>query len=186
MALIIALLLFGAAAGPPQEMETPAKVQYALLQKILFFDRNLKARAGDEIVIGILYQDNFKSSRDFKDDLLQIVADDPEPKIYNVPLKFVVLDLSEKVDLAARAVKQNIDIFYVGPLRAVEIKTVTAVSRDKKIFTFTGVPAFVEAGLSTGIGIKAEKPQIIINLPAARAEGVEFNAQLLKLARIVE
>jgi iron complex outermembrane receptor protein len=59
------------------------------------------------------------------------------------------------------------------------------VSRAKKIMTLTGVPDYVELGLSVAIGIKGRKPQITINLPAAKAEGINFSSQLLKLAKVI-
>ena len=43
----------------------------------------------------------------------------------------------------------------------------------------------MENGLAVGVGLRGKKPEILINLEAARAEGADFNAQLLRLARIV-
>jgi hypothetical protein len=49
----------------------------------------------------------------------------------------------------------------------------------------TGVPEYVERGLAIGVGVKGERPEIVINLDASRAEGAELNAQVLRIARIV-
>ncbi|MCK4591646.1 MAG: YfiR family protein, partial [Candidatus Latescibacteria bacterium] len=82
--------------------------------------------------------------------------------------------------------RNNIDILYVAPLRALGVKTITGVSRAKRILTLTGVPDYVESGLAVGIGIKGEKPRVIINSPAAKAEGADFSSQLLKLAKVIK
>jgi len=184
--LLFILSLLVTPLSRAQEIEVPANVQFALLQKILAFDRNLKERAGDEIVIGILYQSNFRSSLNFKDELAAVIKKSTVEQLLNLPIRYVAIEVVGNINLGEQAVKHNVDIFYVAPLRAVEMKTITAVSRARKILTFTGVPAYVEIGISVGIGIKGDNPRIIVNLPAAKAEGAEFNAQLLKLAKIIE
>ena len=189
MRIFILLFIWSVLVAPlsrGQEIEVPANVQFALLQKILAFDRNLKERAGDEIVIGILYQSNFRSSLNFKDELATVIKKSEIDQLLNLPIRYVAIELEAKTNLGELAAKHNLDIFYVAPVRAVDMKTITTVSRGRKILTFTGVPAYVEAGITVGIGTKGDTPRIIINLPAAKAEGVEFNAQLLKLAKVIE
>lgn len=183
---VIALFLLATPLGQAQEMEVPAEVQYALLHKILAFDRNLKARAGSELVIGILYQTAFRSSLSCKDDFVAVMAKSQIDKLVDLPIRHVPIALTDDINLAEAAARNSIDIFYVAPLRAVDLKTITAVSRNRKILTFTGVPAYVEAGLTVGIGTKGENPRVIVNLSAAKAEGVEFSSQLLKLAKVIE
>lgn len=189
LGIFLILLVWSLLVIPPgwtQEIEVPANVQFALLQKMLAFDRNLKARAGEEIVIGILYQSNFRSSLNFKDELAAVVKKSEPDQLLNLPIRHVVIELVENLNLAEQAARHNLDIFYLAPVRAVDLKAITAVSHSRKILTFTGVPAYVEGGLTAGVGTKGDAPRIIINLPAAKAEGIEFNAQLLKLAKIVE
>lgn len=182
----LGLFLLCVAYGRSQEMEVPVNVQYAVLHKILAFDRNLKARAGSEIVVGILYQSGFRSSLNCKDELLASVKRAGVDKFVEVPLRFVAIELNGDSDVDALAVKHQVDIFYLAPMRGMDLQTVIAVSRARKILTFTGVIAYVEAGLTAGIGVKGDNPRLIINLPAAKAEGADFDAQLLKLAKIIE
>lgn len=186
MVLWIGLSLFGVTRGLTQEMEVPVNVQYAVLHKILAFDRNLRERVGNEIVIGILYQSALRRSLNFKDELSAAIKKSRVDKFVDIPIRFVAIDLVDNLDWDGPVAKHQIDIFYLAPVRAVEMKTLTAVSRARKIFTFTGVPAYVEAGLAAGVGVKGDSPRIIINLPAAKAEGVELDAQLLKLAKVIE
>ena len=55
----------------------------------------------------------------------------------------------------------------------------------RRFRTITGVPEYVDQGLAVGIGIRRDRPLIIVNLEQARAEGAAFSSQLLALARIV-
>jgi hypothetical protein len=102
-----------------------------------------------------------------------------------MPIRKVTIDIGEEHDLAAAVSRDRIDIFYVTPLRAVAMESFTSISRSKRISTLTGLPEYVESGLAVGIGTKGERPLIIINSPAAKAEGIDFNSQLLKLAKII-
>jgi len=48
------------------------------------------------------------------------------------------------------------------------------------------VPEYVQRGAAIGIGQKSDqKPGILVNLPRSR-EGSEFDASLLRIARIVK
>ncbi|MEK7727805.1 MAG: YfiR family protein [candidate division KSB1 bacterium] len=184
--LLVGFVCNWAPLAPAQEMEAPIPVQYALLHKLLAFDRNLKTRVGEELVIGILYQDNFRGSLIFKEELAEVIQKAQVDKLIDLPVRYVAVALVDQIDLAEQAARNRIDIFYVAPLRAVEMKRITTVSQALKILTFTGVPAYVEAGLSAGIGTKGESPRLLINVASAKAEGVEFSALLLRLAKIVE
>ena len=82
--------------------------------------------------------------------------------------------------------EEGIDVFYVAPLRAIEVRKIAEISRLNGIKTITGVPEYVSDGLGVGIGLLKQRPLIIINLKAARAEGSEFRSQLLKLSRVIE
>jgi hypothetical protein len=181
---IIFTVLWAATVGA-QDMAAPVGVQFPLFLKILTFDRNLKTRVGQEIVIGILYQRKFRVSLNAKDELIRVVNEFPVKEIDGLPVRCVAIDIGEKVDLTGVLSSNNVDILYVTPLRAVGIETITAVSRARQILTITGVPEYAESGLAVGIGIKGERPLIIVNLPAARAEGANFASHLLKLSKVL-
>jgi hypothetical protein len=160
-------------------------LQYSLFLKILTFDRNLKARAGEEIVIGIVYQKNFRESLNIKEEITKVINESLTQKIEDIPIRQVPINLNN-TDLDSAVSQMKIDILYLTPLRAVKIEDITKVSRTKQLTTLTGVPDYVESGLAVGIGTKGDKPLIIINLPASKKEGADFSSQLLRLAKIVE
>lgn len=182
----ILLIILLSATALTQEMAVPVNVQYSLFLKILTFDRNLETRVGDEIIIGIVYQRKFRRSLITKNELVKVMEESPIKKIENIPIRYVTIDIGSDSDLLGAVLKDNIDILYITPVRAVGIKTIADVSRANQIMTVTGVSDYVESGLAVGIGIKGEKPLIIINLLASIAEGADFSSQLLKLAKIIK
>ncbi len=183
--LASAILFLWTAMPLAQEMAVPVKVQFPLFLKILVFDRNLKERVGDEIVIGIVYQRKFKRSLKTKDEFVDVMEKSSIKKLEDIPIRQVSIDVDE-VDLDSAVSKNKVDILYIAPVRALEMEKITNLSRDKKILTLTGVPDYVDSGLTVGIGTKGRKPRIIINLPAAKAEGVDFSSGLLNLAKVVK
>lgn len=185
VSLATALVFLWTTISWSQEMAVPVKVQFPLFLKILVFDRNLKERVGNEIVVGIVYQRKFKRSLKTRDEFVDVMKKSPIKKVEDIPIRQVSIDVDE-VDLDSAVSKNKVDILYIAPVRALEMEKITNLSRDKKILTLTGVPDYVDSGLTVGIGTKGRKPRIIINLPAAKAEGVDFSSGLLNLAKVVK
>jgi hypothetical protein len=187
--LAFALLLapMGFASSPEaQEIAVPVEVQIPLLVKILGFDRKLAARSDNELVLGILFQGKYRTSANVADEVKDAVRRLPAGAMGGRRIRAVAIDLDDATGLDAALSQHRIAVLYVSPLRAADIRALTAICRASQVTSVTGVPAYVETGISIGIGIKGERPEIVINLAASRAEGADLNAQLLKLARIVE
>lgn len=180
--LLLAVLALLPAAGrmAAQQMPLPVELQFSLFYRILSYDRNQPSRAGDGLVIGVVYQSGFRSSRAARD---EAVRQQP-PAAAGHPARFVSIDLDAAADVATALAETPCDVLYITPLRAVSIGDIAAVSRRRRLPTLTGVPQYVESGLGVGVGLRDERPEILVNLEAARAEGSDFSAQLLRLARV--
>ena len=176
--------LWGVSAWP-QEMAVPVGVQYPLLLKVLVFDRNFEARSGDELVMGIMYQSEHRRSDNVKDALLQTIEESPLRTVKGVPVRAAPIDISHLTDLSGALARHQVDIVYVAPLRAFDLERIVRVSRERKVTTMTGIPEYCDAGIAVGIDLRGGKPEILIDVHAARAEGAEFSSRLLRLCKIV-
>ena len=170
----------------PVDMAVPIEVQHPLFLKILSYDRKLPARVGPEIVVGIVYQSRYRPSVAARDGLARVMEATSVRSVKDIPVRYVSIELSSPEALAKSIKENHLDVLYVCPLRAFEAEAVALQSRRAGITTLTGMPAYVEAGLAIGIDLRDGRPEILVNLPAAKAEGAEFSAKLLKLARIVK
>ncbi|MGB8658406.1 MAG: YfiR family protein [Candidatus Zixiibacteriota bacterium] len=182
---VIIITILGFTILWAQEMPVPVDLQYSLFLRILTFDRNLKARVGEEIVVGVVYQKNFRESINAKDEFTKAMDESPIKQIEDIPIRKAFINLNN-TDLDSAVSQMKINILYITPLRTVKIKDITKVSQIKQLITLTGVPDYVVSGLAVGIGTKGDKPLIIINLPATKKEGADFSSQLLQLAKVVE
>ena len=174
----LGLLLVGAAPCLAQDMPVPVDVQVPLLAKILSFDE-ARAPTSGPLVLAVVYQSRNRISAGTAADVMARLA---ELEGFRV----VAVDLDETPDLAAELQRDGAQALYVAPLRAVAPERLALVSRERQVVTLTGVPGYVAEGLAVGIELSGERPHLVINLAAARAEGARFSAQLLKLARLVE
>ncbi|MCP4633665.1 MAG: YfiR family protein [candidate division Zixibacteria bacterium] len=186
-AFVIILIFFLLVSSvPANEMAVPVDIQFRLFLKIIACDRDLESRFGDEIKIGIVYQSKFRASLDVKNRLIEVMQESPIKDIEGIPINYIPIDLGGVSTLASSISNAGVDILYITPLRALDVKQISDISRENRITTLTGIPEYVKDGLAVGISSKGEKPLIIINLEAAKTEGAKFSSQLLKLAEIIE
>lgn len=183
---VILLIMIAVPGALCQEMQVPVEQQVPLFIKILNFDRNLYRHADKQFNFTILYQKKFRKSLDAKNDFEQAINKYSLTKLDSLPIKFMAIDISEDTNLASIINNNLADVVYLAPVKAVDVGDIIALCRQEQITSLTGVPDYVDAGIAVGVGIKGEKPQILINLNAAKAEGANFQAQLLKLVKIVE
>ncbi len=167
-----------------QETALSASSHLPILCKVLSFDRNLKQQSQGVITIGVAYQSKFRISLNTVNDI-QRYFNENITKISGLSVVVRLIDLSED-NLTNVLNTENITVLYVAPLRAYNVANLHVVCSSKKIRTITGVPEYVESGISVGVGSKGNQPEIIINRPSSISEGADFSAQLLKLTRIIE
>ena len=173
-----------AATSAAQDMSVPIEVQVPLLLKILTFDRTLAADSHDSLVVGVVFQSHYRGSAGVADEVCRILAaTGRNPNAARV-LRVVTIDLDKSDALGATLLREGVQALYVTPLRAVATSAVAAATRQRQVISLTGVARYVEEGLAVGLDAAGDRPQIVINLAASKAEGAAFTGQLLKLARL--
>ena len=183
---VMAVLLGGGSAHA-QEMAAPAEVQIPLLFKILTFDRRLGDRApGNDIVIAVVFQTGFRSSLVARNQIVDALKAMQDSTISGHPVHWVAVEWKDAEQLRLALIRERTDVVYLTPVRGVDLDPITRVARAGRMTTFTGVPLYVEQGVALSVGIVREHPQIIVNLPATRAEGSDFTSQLLRLCKVIE
>jgi hypothetical protein len=186
--LLVLVPLLGSGAAAPvraEEMDLPAAKQAELLLKILTYDRNLGAKAGSELAIGIVYdptdRDSAKATTDFGGALFQYKG----KTVKQLPVKYYTIEYTNTTDLERFVKQKGISVLYIAPGNARNLASILELSQDMNLTTLTGVPDYVRKGAAVGLALAQDKPRILINLESTRAEGTEFDASLLRLATIV-
>lgn len=178
LSIIVALAVpWLAVAEEPAQIAVPIDTQLALFVNIWRLDRSLDT--AKPVTLAVLYQENYTISVNVKDDLLATIE---RQKLHIVP---VVYEVGRQETLAAKLNAMQADAVYVTPLRGLDVAAIGKITRTRHLRTITGVPDYVGEGVAVGIGMRKDRPLIIIDYGQAHAEGALFSSQLLALARIV-
>jgi hypothetical protein len=172
-AVVIAWALLGCATVCAAVV--PVDVQMALFVKIWKLDRNFKT--APVTVVAVLYQESVLESVEARTAVVAWTQSAANIRVVAIALDRVSLD--EALSNVA------VDVFYVAPLRGVDIRQIARIAQKRQIRTITGVPDYAREGISVALGVRNDRPLVIINLEASRAEGAAFQAQLLQLAELV-
>lgn len=182
--LALLLLFLPLTQGKTQHIVVPVQVQIPLLLKVISLEKNFSSY-GDIYTIGVLFQDSFERSRALKDDILPMNGMKHIALLNGTPVDFVPLEIRSEEDIEKQLSAKNIKAVYITPLRSIDITVVSKLTKRLKIISLTGVPEYVEAGISVGVGIEGEKSKVLINLASSKEEGADFSSKVLSIARII-
>jgi len=179
------ILVAQPAKSSPQYSLTPAR-QYELFQKILTFDRSWKKRNPAELNLAILYEKDYELSCLIKDEFVAAVKD--RAQIEGLPVRLTELAVEEANLFAELLSPEKFFFLYIAPLRPAsqknQLKKIIVLCNEFKVPTFTGETQYLELGVAIGLGVAEQKPQVIINLQAARRQGLELSSHLLRMSSI--
>jgi hypothetical protein len=170
-----------------EEMPVPAKLQVPLILKILTFDRNFEQRVGPALRIGIIYTSQDPASHRAKEEIARTLDYYTTKTIKKLPITYISLEYQTEQAVQEAVKTEHINVLYVVPGNADHLQKLLNISQANRITTVTGVPTYVKEGVAVGIGVeKNQKPRILINLRSSKSEGSAFDANLLRLATVVQ
>ena len=182
---VLLLCVSGFARGHSRDSDVPASLQALLFSKILTFDRTLVQRAGERIDVIVLYQDGNITSRDAAEQLVAAFRKAGVNSIGNQPIRFKLIAFEDIETVPAVLKEHAADVVYVAPVRAVRVELLLrAAGRVAPVLA--GSREYVAKGAAIGLELRNSKPHILVNLDAAREQGMELSSQLLKLAEVVK
>lgn len=141
--------------------KAPAKFQAALFVKILAMCTNLGNEPFTVHVVGA-----------------PDVAKELKALIGNAVGKASLAGVTEGSGPPSKAVK----VVYVGD----NVAQMIAWTQENKALSITGVPAYVNEGVTLGVGLEDRKAKILLNLSSTKAEGINWNPRILKVAATID
>ncbi len=167
------------------QMSVPEELQVSIFLKILTYDRSLEVKAKDTLRIGVLYLLENAQSKKNKDAIMENLKLNQDKTIKGVPFNFMEIEFSTEEKLEEVTKEKGINILYVTSDGSDLAKRISPITQAKKILTITGRVDYVNQGISVGLAVKEEKPQVVINLTSAKAEGSDFSANLLRICKVI-
>jgi hypothetical protein len=177
--------LVTASAALAEEMALSIEEQVPLLLKVLTYDRNFETKAGTELAIGIVYDPSDRDSSKATTDLGSTLFKYQGKTVKKLPIKYYTIEYTGNADLERFVKEKGISVLYIAPGNARNLSNLLQLSQELHLTTTTGVPEYVRRGAAVGLARAQDRPQIHINLKAARQEGSEFEASFLRYATIV-
>lgn len=155
--------------------------------RALAYDNYLDRRTGDDVRIVIVYpvgDDGAAEGRRWS----QAFANVRKLKVDGRPVVVTAhkFESAKLLDRTLRDLHAAALVSCDGLGKAIAIADLAGVTRANRVLSFSTREADVLRGLSVGIVHGAQRDEIVVNLAAATAEGVKFDAGLLQLALVVE
>lgn len=165
--------------------EVPPELSAVLLLKVLNYDRSVALRSPAVVTLGVL-----KSPADTDAYCTRMLAalQDSARKVTvaGKSVRVVSLVFASLGDLDAQLAREQVVGLYVCSQLDNQVSVLSSITRRRRILSIGGSDAAVRNGLGVAIVSRDQKPAIVVNLAAARAEGADLDAALLRVSEVLK
>ncbi len=183
LAVCALALALGAGPAAAQGGSLPPDMQMALISKILRFDRHLE-RYGGEVVLAFVYQAGNRESGRVANELSDAARGLHDIGAARQPFRTVLLPYRSGMELRAELKREGVDLVYLAPMRAVDLRQLVEQAHGAGILTISGEAEPIQAGCAIGLQERGPRPAVSIRLASARRVGSDFDSRLLALADV--
>lgn len=166
------------------DVEVPIPVQIELTARVAKYDRNAGKRMGPTCKVLIVRRDGDPTSRRAatvaRSELAKL------PLIAGVPLAVDELLYARADELAQRCAADGVALLMLTPGLSDVAPAIAAACVDLDLLTVSLLASDVAAGIVLGFALESSRPTIVVNLPQARRQNVDFSARLLAIAKVLE
>jgi hypothetical protein len=178
-------LALGAPHWSASAYDASSQNKALLILRILSYDHNLRMRAGERVTVLVLHHPYEESSLRAREELVGSLKKMQRVKVAGLPINVVSAAYADSRGFESRLAQTRPAAVIVCPGLEGDLGSISTVTRRASALTISTSEPDVRRGLSVAIVRRDGKDRIIINVPAARAEGARFDAGLLQLATIV-
>jgi len=165
--------------------DVPPDRQALILTRTLAYDNNLRSRAGDALVVAVVFHRGNPVSEATATPMMQVFRALEGVKVQDLPFHVAQVPYSGAQALKGAIESQGIDVLYICPGLESEIGAIKELSHHEHVLTIGAKEEYVKNGLSLGVFVVDAKNTITVNLAATRDEGAAFAAELLRIVRFI-
>lgn len=162
----------------------PLVRQAELVAKVAPYDRAFAGRAGDAARVLVTFRDGDGESVHAAKTLERAFSD--LGSIGGLPVQVSTAPFKGAAALAQACRDQKIAIVYVGPKLLDEAPAIATALSGGSVLSVGGDPDYVAKRIVLGFELVSGKPKLVVHLEQAKAQGVAFKAEVLKLMRVIE
>lgn len=161
----------------------PISLQVQLLAKVASYDRNLATRAGGNFVTLIVKKDGDPESTSSADHALHAFGG--IDRVAGLPHSEAVIAYEGASALLAACTSKRASLVFLMPGLSNEIDAVREALAKASLITASAVPTDVPKGVVIGVDQVSGKPKLLVNLPVALQQRVDFSGELLRIATVI-
>jgi hypothetical protein len=181
--LVAALLLLTAVPMRAQESGVPIALQVELLGRVLWYERGLQKSPDKELRAVIVERAADAASKLAAAQLIAQLERVKQLGGKRVAARRVVFDSAEQIGRVVQEQRAYLACLTPGLGKvAAELARVFAA---RGVFSVSTQGADTARGIVLGFELESGKPRILLNLTQARAQKLDFNAQLLRVVQVV-
>jgi hypothetical protein len=163
------------------DVSVPVGVQGALMAKVAAFDRNFQARSGTKARLIVVHKSG--DSARVGQQVAALLKDMPD--IAGQPKSVEVLEWTSPAALASAVRARPTALVYLSVGLEPEAPEIAAALAGASVLTVGATGRLTERGACVGFELEEGKPRIYVNLRVAKAQQVDFRAELLRLVKLV-
>jgi hypothetical protein len=162
-------------------VSVPIGLQSALIGKVAAFDRAFRARSGKTARIIIVHKggDSARIANQMASALTEM------PDIAGLPKSVEVREWNGAAALASAVRALPAGLVYLSVDLEDEAPAIAAALAGTSVLTVGATGAMAARGACVGFELEEGKPRIYVNLRVAKAQNVDFRAELLRLVKLV-
>jgi hypothetical protein len=162
----------------------PLSLQARLLSRLCGYDRNFKARTGPVVNVLVMHRKGDPDSAFEGAALVKAIAEVRD--IGGLPFKVDQATFSDAESLAKRCRADKIAIVYLTVGMDADTPRIASALANMGLLTVGSSARHAENGAVVGFGVEEARPKLVINLKQAASQNVQFKAEVLALARLID
>ncbi|MEZ0311477.1 MAG: YfiR/HmsC family protein [Myxococcota bacterium] len=179
---VLTLISARPAYGEPQ---MSSQRQAAILGRVLAYDRGMKERAGDSVVVAVLYRMGNPGSETCSNQMFEGFRSVERFVLHGLPFKVIRLTYDAGGVWRDTLRSDGVDAMYVCDGLDEELDTIASTARQRKITTMGAREEFVTRALAIGVFASDDKPVILINYAVSQEQGAVFGSELMRVATVI-
>jgi hypothetical protein len=181
---VLAALLSLSQIGRADEQVLPISLEAELFAKVLTYDKNFPARAGQLArVLLVQKQGNADSSRVAAQMQSALRT---RANIGGIPHEVTIVTFGGAASLAELCKANGATALFLGPGFDDDVDAIRTALDGYDLLTAGSVPEYVPRGIVLGFDIVSGSPKVLVHLTQAKRQNVSLRAELLRMARIFE
>ncbi len=180
--LLLLVVLSSADGAFAQAASVPPAVQADLVNKLLPYDRNFEKRAGQAVRTLVLIKAGSARSRIAAEAFKSALGNLDQLGGRRHEERIVKYEGAPALAKLCRA--EHVAVVYVTPDFDGELEALERALSGVDVLSVSAVPEYVSRGVVLGFELVSGKPKILLDLPRAKRQNVDFSASVLRLMKV--